>query len=481
MNKILHFINGQYIASKSNQWIDKINPATGTVTSQITSGDQADVELAYKVAENAYANWSKTSGKERFQILQRISELIDQNLEDLAQAETIDTGKPIKLSREVEIPRASSNFSFFATAAQQFSSESHPMLNAINYTLRQPIGVVGCISPWNLPLYLFTWKIAPALATGNCVIAKPSELSPTTAAMLGQIAHDAGLPPGVLNILQGLGTNVGQAIVVHPQIKAISFTGGTKTGKIISQLAGPMFKKLSLELGGKNPCIVFADCDMQKTVSEVSRLAFSNQGQICLCGSRILIEEKIYDEFKSKLLDKISKIKIGNPISDSTQFGSLISSDHKKKVLGYIELAKEEGGNILCGGHELVMSEPNDKGYFIAPTVIEGLGPDCRTNQEEIFGPVITLQKFKTEEEAISLANSSEYGLAATLWTENINRAHRLAEKIHTGIVWINCWLIRDLRTPFGGVNSSGVGREGGQEVMRFFTEAKNVCIRFES
>lgn len=479
MKKILHFIHGEYCNPINDQWMNGFNPATGELIHQIANGDIQDVEKAYKSAANAFPQWSQMRQDERFRILNRIAELIEINLDKLALAETIDTGKPLKLSKEIEIPRAASNFRFFATAAMQFSSESHSMPSAINYTLRQPIGVVGCISPWNLPLYLFTWKIAPALATGNCVIAKPSELSPNTAEMLGEICNEAGLPRGVLNILQGAGSYVGNAIVSHPGIKAISFTGGTKTGQHISSVAGPMFKKLSLELGGKNPCVVFADCDMEKTISEVSRLAFSNQGQICLCGSRILIDAKIYDTFKIKLIEKVSKIKIGDPLDPSTQFGALISKEHKKKVLSYIQLAKDEGGKILYGGNEIVLEGRCKEGSFVSPTIIEGLNSSCRTNQEEIFGPVITLQKFETLEEAISLANDSDYGLAASVWTENIDKAHNIARQLNNGIVWINCWLLRDLRTPFGGMNASGVGREGGLEAMRFFTEAKNVCIQF--
>ncbi|NOT37748.1 MAG: aldehyde dehydrogenase [Saprospiraceae bacterium] len=479
MKKILHFIDGEYSNPVSDLWIEGINPATGEIITQISNGDVRDVEKAFQAATRAFSIWSNYSSTERFQILNRIAELIEENLEELAIAETIDTGKPLRLSKEVEIPRAASNFRFFATASLQFASESHSMNQAINYTLRQAIGVVGCISPWNLPLYLFTWKIAPALATGNCVIAKPSEMSPSTAAMLGELCNKAGLPKGVLNILQGEGKGVGNAIVNHPGIKAISFTGGTKTGQHISAIAGPMFKKLSLELGGKNPCLVFDDCNLELTVSEVARLAFSNQGQICLCGSRILIEETIYEEFKNKLIEKVSKLIVGDPLDPKTQFGSLISFEHKKKVQSYIQLAIEEGGNLLYGGNEIQLEGRCKNGSFISPAIFENLGPKCRTNQEEIFGPVITLQKFKGELEAIELANDSVYGLAATVWTENVRKAHRVAQKLNTGIVWINCWLLRDLRTPFGGMNASGVGREGGLEAMRFFTEAKNVCVYY--
>jgi len=477
---IKNFISGHYVDAISGKYFDNINPATGQKIGTITRSAAEDVEEAVKAAQLAFANWSQMKPEERFRILHKVSVLIMERDEDLAMAETQDTGKPLSLSSNIEIPRAASNFRFFATAALQFASESHSMPGSINYTLRQPIGIVGCISPWNLPLYLFSWKIAPALAAGNCVIAKPSELSPSTASLLGEICKEAGLPDGVLNILQGYGVEVGDAMVRHPTIKAISFTGGTQTGKTISQIAGPMFKKISLELGGKNPCVIFDDCDYPKTLREVSRLSFSNQGQICLCGSRILVQSGIYDRFKNDLIQKAENIKIGDPMEDGTQFGSLISEDHLNKVMNYIELAKKEGGTCLTGGERKLLDGRCKNGYFLKPTIFEGLGPECRTNMEEIFGPVITLQKFETEEEAIYLANASVYGLAATLWTQDLSRAHRLASEINTGIVWINCWLNRDLRTPFGGVNQSGVGREGGWDAMKFFTEAKNVCIQFD-
>jgi aminomuconate-semialdehyde/2-hydroxymuconate-6-semialdehyde dehydrogenase len=373
--------------------------------------------------------------------------------------------------------RAAQNFRFFATAAMQFSSESHAMENrAINYTLRTPIGVVGCISPWNLPLYLFTWKIAPALAAGNCVVAKPSEFTPVTAAMLGEICTAAGLPKGVLNIVHGLGASVGQAIVEHPQIKAISFTGGTATGKHIASVAGPMFKKVSLELGGKNPNIIFADADLDKAIKTTVNSSFMNQGEICLCGSRVFVERSVYDQVKNALVQAVSEMKVGDPLDPNTRVGAIVSKPHYEKVLGYIALAKEEGASILCGGTALY-PEGLEGGYYIAPTILEGLSASARCNMEEIFGPVISIMPFDTEEEVLAMANATDYGLAATVWTEHLTRAHRVAGQLQMGIVWVNCWLLRDLRTPFGGVKSSGVGREGGWEAMRFFTEPKNVCI----
>lgn len=349
---------------------------------------------------------------------------------------------------------------------------------AINYTLRQPLGIVGCISPWNLPLYLFTWKIAPALAAGNCVIAKPSEVTPVTAFLLARICKEAGLPDGVLNIVQGKGDTTGEAIIRHPDIKAISFTGSTRAGARIASIAAPMFKKLSLELGGKNPNIIFADCDWEKMMKTTVQSSFSNQGQICLCGSRILVEESIYDRFKREFVERVQALTVGDPLEDHSKQGALVSRQHFDKVMGAIQKAKAEGGTILCGGNEVKLEGRCANGYFIEPTVIEGLGPDCATNTEEIFGPVVTLQTFKSEEEALQLANACHYGLSATIWTQDISRANRVAAKVEAGIIWINCWLLRDLRTPFGGIKNSGVGREGGWEALRFFTEAKNVCVQ---
>ncbi|MGZ8511493.1 MAG: aldehyde dehydrogenase, partial [Chitinophagaceae bacterium] len=387
--------------------------------------------------------------------------------------------KPLWLSKKVDIPRASANFRFFATGIMHFATDSHNMEDkAINYTLRQPLGVVACISPWNLPLYLFTWKIAPALAAGNCIIAKPSEVTPITAYLLAHICKEAGLPDGVLNIIHGTGDITGEAITRHPDIKAISFTGSTRAGERIASVAAPKFKKLSLELGGKNPNIIFADCDWEKMMKTTIESSFSNQGQICLCGSRILIEESIYEKFKTTFVERTKKLTVGDPLDENTKQGAIVSQVHLAKILRCIDTAKQEGGRILCGGHAVKLTGRCADGLFIEPTVIEGLNASCETNQQEIFGPVVTLQPFKTEAEALQLANSTSYGLAATIWTQDISKANRVAAKVESGIIWINCWLLRDLRTPFGGMKNSGVGREGGWEALRFFTEAKNVCIQ---
>jgi len=475
-----NFIGGNFIGPLSGKFIDNVNPATGEVYGQIPNSNEKDVDAAVHAAQQAFASWSVTTLEKRFEVLNRIAELIDENSEALALAETNDNGKPLWLSKQVDIPRASSNFRFFATGIMHFAAESHSMEDkAINYTLRQPIGVVGCISPWNLPLYLFTWKIAPALAAGNCVIAKPSEVTPVTAFLLGKICKEAGLPDGVLNIVHGNGPDCGEAIVKHTEIKAISFTGSTRAGEQIAAVAAPMFKKLSLELGGKNPNIIFADCDWEKMMQTSIRSSFSNQGQICLCGSRILIESSVYEKFKNEFVERTKKLTVGDPLDERSKQGSIVSKVHFDKVMNCIEIAKQEGGKILCGGNSIKPTGRCVNGYFIEPTVIEGLGPNCKTNKEEIFGPVVTLQPFNTVKEALELANATSYGLACTIWTQDISKANIVAGKIESGIVWINCWLHRDLRTAFGGVKNSGVGREGGWEALRFFTEAKNVCIQF--
>jgi aminomuconate-semialdehyde/2-hydroxymuconate-6-semialdehyde dehydrogenase len=480
MEKILNYIGGKLQEPVSGNYLDNVEPATGQVYSLIPDSNKEDVELAVQAAKQAFPSWSKTTKDERSVILYRISELILANLGELAAAESRDNGKPVSLAKSVDIPRAAHNFRFFATAILHFASESHHMEEgAINYTLKAPIGVAGCISPWNLPLYLFSWKIAPALASGNCVVAKPSEITPMSAYLLSKICIEAGLPRGVLNIVHGLGHKVGASITEHKEIPVISFTGGTTTGAQIAKVAAPMFKKLSLELGGKNPTLIFDDCNYDKMLKTVVRSSFANQGQICLCGSRLLIQSSIYDKFKIDFVREVKKLKVGNPKSPDTNQGALVSKPHMEKVLDYIEIAKNEGGKILCGGNQVDLSKEGLGGYFVEPTVIEGLDMSCRTNQEEIFGPVVTIMPFETEDEAVELSNATSYGLAASVWTENVSRTNRVADQLHMGIVWVNCWLLRDLRTPFGGVKNSGVGREGGFEALRFFTEPKNVCIKY--
>jgi aminomuconate-semialdehyde/2-hydroxymuconate-6-semialdehyde dehydrogenase len=477
---IQNYINGIFHNPLQNEWIDNYNPSNGEIYGQIPNSSKDDVENAYIAAKSAFASWSQTTLEERSRIMIKISDLIEKNLDRLAEAESKDNGKPIWLAKLIDIPRASSNFRFFANAITQFASESHESVgqNAINYTLRQPIGVVGCISPWNLPLYLFSWKIAPAIAAGNCVVAKPSEVTPMTAFLLGEICNEAGLPKGVLNIVHGLGTTTGQAIVSHPGIKAISFTGGTATGAHIAKVAAPMFKKLSLELGGKNPNIIFADCDYDDMLATTVRSSFANQGQICLCGSRIYIEASIYDQFKSDFVMKVKQLKVGHPSEDDTKVGALVSKSHLEKVLRFVEIAKQENGTILCGGNQVTI-KGYENGYYMEPTVIEVNTDECRVNQEEIFGPIVTIMPFVTEKEVLKMANKVKYGLSATLWTNDLKRTMRITKVLEAGIIWVNTWLLRDLRTPFGGMKNSGVGREGGFEALRFFTEPKNVCIKY--
>lgn len=477
-NSIYNFIGGEFLTPTLGKFLPCINPATREHITDIPNSTAEDVEKAVQVAQKAFPAWSTTPLDQRFKILNKIAELIEANLDELVKIESMDNGKPIRLATHVDIPRAADNFRFFATAAMHFASESHATPGmAVNYTLRQPIGIVGCISPWNLPLYLFTWKIAPALAMGNCVIAKPSEVTPLTAYALCHIAKEAGLPDGVLNILHGDGMNCGNAIVEHPLIKAISFTGSTRAGRMIAAKAGNDLKKVSLELGGKNPNIIFDDCDWEKMMKTTIQSSFANQGQICLCGSRILVQDTIYDRFVEEFVEKTRQLKVGDPNTD-VNMGAIVSEVHYEKVLNCIQQAKEEGGRILTGGNAIHPEGRCRDGFFIEPTVIVDLGPDCKTNMEEIFGPVVTIQKFNSDEEALALANQATYGLSTTIWTENLHRAHHFAEKVAAGIIWVNCWLLRDLRTPFGGMKDSGVGREGGWEAMRFFSEPKNVCIK---
>lgn len=481
MEQIKNYINGEFVNPIQNQWIDNYNPSNGAVYSQIPNSTSEDVEMAYQAAQAAFDSWSNSTLATRSKILSRIAELIKDKLQFLAEAESKDNGKPISLAKEVDIPRAAANFQFFANAITQFSSESHESvgMDAVNFTLRQALGVVGCISPWNLPLYLFTWKIAPAIAAGNCVVAKPSEVTPMTAYLLGEICTEAGLPKGVLNIVHGLGTTAGQSIVEHPNIKAISFTGGTATGAHIASVAAPMFKKLSLELGGKNPNLIFADCDYDAMLETTLNSSFANQGQICLCGSRIFIEESIYEKFKVDFVQRVRQLNVGHPSDASTRIGALVSKPHMEKVESYVKIAEDEGGKILYGGLEVTV-EGYENGYYMQPTVIEVKNNQCRINQEEVFGPVVTLMSFKSDAEALALANDVKYGLSATVWTNNLKRTMQLSKNLQAGIVWVNTWMLRDLRTPFGGQKASGVGREGGFEALRFFTEPKNICIKYE-
>ncbi|HEY7872781.1 MAG TPA: aldehyde dehydrogenase [Rudaea sp.] len=479
--KLANYIDGRLCPPQNNRWLDVFEPATARHYADCPDSDTTDINTAVAAAQRAFPAWSALHPEARAGYLNRIANVLQTRFDEFVAAESRDSGKPESLARALDIPRALANLRFFAAAASQFASESHHTPDGLNYTLRQPLGAVACISPWNLPLYLFTWKIAPALAAGNTVVAKPSEVTPLSAWMFAQACIDAGLPPGVLNIVQGSGANTGAALIQHPGIKAISFTGSTRVGAAIAAATAPRFLKTSLEMGGKNPTLVFADWNANEANwHTLVRSAFSNQGQICLCGSRILVERPIYAEFKRVLVEKVRALRVGDPMDSATNLGALASRAHFDKVMGHIALAREEGGTILCGGEAVHPSGRCADGWFVAPTLIEGLGPNCRTNQEEIFGPVATLIPFDSEDEAISLANATNYGLAASVWTTHLGRAHRVGARLESGIVWINCWLKRDLRTPFGGVKQSGVGREGGVDALRFFTEPKNVCINLE-
>ncbi len=482
MNTIRNYIGGDLVEPASSRYLDNVEPATGAVYSSVPDGDERDVERAVEAARRAFPAWSGMPAEGRSRLLMAIADRIEARLDDLARAESIDSGKPIALARSLDIPRAARNFRFFATAALHFHSESHATdREAINYTLRRPRGIAGLISPWNLPLYLLSWKVAPALATGNTAVAKPSELTPMTAFLLAEICREVGLPPGALNIVHGRGPRVGAAIARHPEITTLSFTGSTATGADIAKNAAPLFKKVALEMGGKNPTIIFSDAGLEEAVAASVRASFTNQGEICLSGSRIFVERDLYGPFVERLTGLAARLKVGDPLDPSTEQGALISSAHRDKVLGYIDLARREGGRILCGGGlpKKAVSERCRGGYFVEPTVVTDLSAESRVNREEIFGPVVTITPFEGEEQVVAWANGTDYGLAASVWTESLSRAHRLAERIASGTIWINCWMLRDLRVPFGGMKRSGLGREGGEEALRFFTEPKNVCIRF--
>ncbi|KAL6077357.1 Aldehyde dehydrogenase 8 member A1 [Balamuthia mandrillaris] len=473
-----NFIGGQFVPPAQGKYLDSFNPSTGEVFCLVPDSQEEDVQAAVACAKGAFPGWAKDwSTERRAALLHKVADLIEARLEEFARAESQDQGKPVGLARAVDIPRAVSNFRFFASAILSHEEMSTTIEGAVNYTVREPVGVAGLISPWNLPLYLLTWKVAPALAVGNTVVAKPSELTSVTAWMLAKVMVDAGVPDGVCNFVFGRGPTAGAALVRHPDVPLISFTGGTATAEQIIKDSAPHYKKLSLELGGKNPNIIFADADLTQCVPTSIRSSFANQGEICLCGSRIFVQRPIYEEFKEKFIQETEKLVVGDPKDPKTNLGALISKEHLAKVQYYIELAKEEGGAIEAGGQPPSVDGELSGGYFLRPTVITGLPPTCRVQQEEIFGPVVTITPFDSEEEVIEMANGVRYGLSASLWTENVKRAHRVGQALKAGTVWVNTWLKRDLRVPFGGMKHSGVGREGGTHSLDFYSEQKTICI----
>ena len=475
MRRIANLIAGKWAAPQDGKYFDDHNPATGEKIAEIPSSTAADIRTAVAGAQAAQPEWGALPVEERAVWLDSIASALEARSDEIAELESKDTGKPVALARAVDAARSALNFRFFAKLVRELPDEQYKMEDALNVVVRKPVGVAGLITPWNLPLYLLSWKVAPAILMGNCVVCKPSRLTPLTANLLAEVVTEVGLPPGVVNLVHGSGSKCGQALVEHPAVGAISFTGGTSTGRSVAAGAAPLFKKLSLELGGKNATIVCDDADLEKTVPGAARAAFMNQGQVCLCGSRLLVERSIWDEFVPRFVAYVKAMSIGDPAS--CDLGALVSQEHRKKVEGYVALAQEEGGTVLCGGERPVLEPPFDAGAFLEPAVIEGLAPDSRSATEEIFGPVVTLHPFENDDEALAIANNTEYGLAGSVWTRDLERGRRIAEGIDTGMVWVNCWLHRDLRVPFGGVKNSGVGREGGRYSLEFFSEPTNICL----
>lgn len=473
---VRNYVNGIFVDSKET--IEDINPATSEVIATIPRSNLNDVNEAVLAADKARDNWSSLSLDERRKWLEKIANALEARSEEIAKLESLDTGKPIKIARAVDASRSVANFRFFAEFSKDFHEQKFLMEDATNHVIFKPVGIAGLITPWNLPLYLLSWKIAPAIVMGNTVVAKPSELTPLTANLLAEVFDEVGLPAGVVNIVHGFGHETGQAIVSHPLVNLISFTGGTITGKKVAETAAPMFKKLSLELGGKNATIVLDDVNLDSAIPEIARSGFLNQGQVCLCGSRILVSDKIWDDFLEKFIDYVSNMKVGDPSSDDSDLGALVSLSHRDKVESYIHLAEREGGEILYGGKRPSLESPFDEGSFLEPTIVSNLDYQSRTATEEIFGPVVTLHKFEKDEDAVEMANCTEYGLAGSVWTSDSARGKSLAEKMETGMVWINTWLHRDLRVPFGGVKNSGVGTEGGRWSLSFFSQPVNICVK---
>ncbi|MDC0155941.1 aldehyde dehydrogenase [Euryarchaeota archaeon] len=472
-----NYISGEFIGPETGEWLENFSPATGKIIALVPKSGQNDINMAVESAIQALPSWSALTNVDRANWLDKIADKLETKYEEIAELESKDTGKPISLAREVDAYRSVKNFRFFANMIRNLNEESYEMEDATNRVIYKPVGVGALITPWNLPLYLLSWKVAPAIGMGNTVVCKPSEMTPLTADLLMKTIDEIGLPKGVVNLVHGDGMGAGSPLVSHENVSLVSFTGGTSTGSIVAKSAASSFKKLSLELGGKNASIIFDDCNLENTVKGVVRSGFLNQGQVCLCGSRILVQEKIYDEFVKKFVSEVQNMKIGDPSDENTKLGALISPEHLSKVEEYIKIAKDEGGTVLTGGYPNLPKEFKN-GNWISPTVIADLDVNSRCSTEEIFGPVVTIHKFSNEKEAVEIANNTRYGLAGSIWTNDLEKANRVAESIHTGMIWINTWLHRDLRVPFGGVKDSGVGREGGKWSLSFFSEAMNICIK---
>ncbi|WP_102271741.1 aldehyde dehydrogenase [Cytobacillus massiliigabonensis] len=473
-----HFINGQFVDSQNQKTFENINPATEEVLGTVAEGGKEEVDYAVAAARRALnGSWKKTTLQERSKILRRIGDLILERQEELAHLESLDTGKPFALANSIDVPRAAYNFHFYADYIISVGTDAYQQdQQALHYSYRRPVGVVGIIKPWNLPLLLLTWKLAPCLGMGNTAVIKPAEWTPMTATVLMEICKEAGVPDGVVNLVHGFGPNsAGGAISEHPDIDAISFIGEPGTGSSIMKSAADSLKKLSYELGGKNPNIIFADSDLDEVIETTLKSSFINQGEVCLCGSRIYVERPIYDEFISRFAERTKELKVGHPLSENTNVGALVSKEHYDNVNKYIEIARNDGGTIVTGGKR---PEGFEKGYYLEPTIITDLDRNSRCVREEIFGPVVTVTPFDMEEEVIMQANDTHYGLSATIWTSDLKRAHRVAHQIEAGIIWVNTWFLRDLRTPFGGMKHSGIGRTGGMHSLDFYSEISNITIK---
>lgn len=485
MKEIKHFINGEYVGSANGKTFDDVTPVTGEVIAKVHEAGRDEVDQAVMAAKNALnGEWGAMTLNDRVELLYKIADGIDARFDEFLQAECADTGKPFSLASHLDIPRGAANFKVFADTVKNVPSEAFEMATpdgtgALNYSVRVPQGVIAVISPWNLPLLLMTWKVGPALACGNTVVVKPSEETPLTTALLGEVMNDVGVPKGVYNVVHGFGgDSAGAFLTEHPDVDAITFTGETVTGEIIMRAASVGSRPVSSEMGGKNPGIVFADCDMDKAIEGTLRSAFANCGQVCLGTERVFVERPIFDEFVGRLKEGAEALTLGRPEDKATNMGPLISKGHREKVLSYYDKAVEEGATVVTGGGIPDMGEALKEGAWVEPTIWTGLADDATVIREEIFGPCCHVRPFDSEEEVIKLANDSEYGLAAAIWTENTSRAHRVARQIDAGIIWVNSWFLRDLRTPFGGMKRSGIGREGGVHSLGFYTELKNICVK---